>query len=139
MLPVALPYRRYLAVVGIMVSIAVAIRFIWGVSAAVTLGILLIGWPVAGTLITLDDDFPGGCSNLDGTAIPEWKTSWWWADLLLVRGALVVVAFVIEGAIAGAYRIGLLVAASIMMSIGLPIFVRALRKVSSNPARPESD
>jgi hypothetical protein len=55
-----------------------------------------IGWPVFGTLIAIDDDLPGGFSNPDGKATPEWKTMIWHIDILLCRGSVVVAAFAIQ-------------------------------------------
>lgn len=120
-------FRRYLIVMAIMIAIAVVLRFVFDISSAATLGVLLIGWPLVGTLVTSDDDLPGGWSNPDGTVVPEWKTSWWWADLLLVRGAVVLVAFVVEGVLRGELPTAQLVAAIVMMSLGLPIFLRGVR------------
>lgn len=53
---------------------------------------------------------------------------WWWADLLLVRGEIVVIAFAIEGAVAGHHSLGLLMAAALMLGLGLPIFLRGVRR-----------
>jgi hypothetical protein len=120
--------RRFLIIVGVIVVIAVALRLIWDIPSAATLAILLIGWPLGGTMITIDDDLPGGWSNPDGKAIPEWKMLWWWADLLLVRGAIVVTALFIEDAIAGHFTPGFLVAALAMMGLGLPLFLRGVKR-----------
>jgi len=34
-----------------------------------------------GTLITLDDDLPGGWDNPDGSRRPEWLTAPYWAQI----------------------------------------------------------
>jgi hypothetical protein len=60
--------------------------------------------------------------------VPEWRTLWWWADLLLVRGALVVIAFVAEQAFIGKFPLMHLVAAVAMVSVGLPIFLKGIRR-----------
>jgi hypothetical protein len=82
--------------------------------------VLFIGWPVVGTLITLDDDMPGGWSNPDGKAIPEWKTLAWHEDILLCRGSIVVVAFAIQTRNDPPLALVLIVAAIIMGAIGFP-------------------
>src|SRR5688572_13613971 len=47
-----------------------------------------------GTLITADDDAPGGWSNPDGTVRSPWRRSEFWADMTF-RGALASSAFAI--------------------------------------------
>src|SRR5882757_8248209 len=43
---------------------------------------IFVGWPLIGTLITVDDDLPGGWSNPDGTVPPPWKHARFWADIV---------------------------------------------------------
>ena len=93
---------------------------------------LIVAWPLIGTLITIDDDLPGGWSNPDGKSVPEWRTLWWWADLLLVRGALVMFAFVAEQAFIGKFHMVPLVMAVAMISIGLATFLRGVRRESAH-------
>jgi hypothetical protein len=57
---------------------------------------LFIGWPLMGTLITIDDDFPGGWSNPDGKATPEWKTLARNLEISLCWGSIVVAAFAFQ-------------------------------------------
>jgi hypothetical protein len=40
-----------------------------------------VGWPLIGTLITFDDDLPGGWSNPDGKRRPDWFTAPFWAQI----------------------------------------------------------
>ena len=49
----------------------------WGLSAFAS----FVGWPLLGTLITADDDLPGGWSNPDGTITPPWRTAGFWGQL----------------------------------------------------------
>jgi hypothetical protein len=42
-----------------------------------------VGWPLIGTLVTFDDDLPGGWSNPDGTQTPEWRTAPFWGRIVL--------------------------------------------------------
>ena len=57
--------------------------------------IFLVGWPVAGLLITLDDDLPGGWSNPDGRSPPPWTYREFWGEILL-RAALSGVGFAVD-------------------------------------------
>lgn len=53
-----------------------------------------VGWPLVGTLVTFDDDLPGGWSNPDGTVTPEWRTGLFWGRLAVgVSVALCVSSF----------------------------------------------
>jgi hypothetical protein len=49
----------------------------WGLSAFAS----FVGWPLVGTLVTADDDLPGGWSNPDGTIPPAWRTAAAWGQL----------------------------------------------------------
>jgi hypothetical protein len=125
-------FRRYFTIICLMLVVAVAIRLFLDIPSWLTLACLIIAWPLVGTLITIDDDLPGGWSNPDGKSVPEWRTLWWWADLLLVRGALVVIAFGAEQAILGKLLIVPLVTAAAMVSIGLPLFLMGIRRESAH-------
>lgn len=57
--------------------------------------IAFIGWPVGGTMITADDDLPGGWSNPDGKATPHCATAGFWGQLL-GGGAVVCIAFLAQ-------------------------------------------
>lgn len=54
-----------------------------GVSFGVVFLILFVGWPIIGTLITLDDDLPGGWSNPDGTLPPPWREATFWSQIFV--------------------------------------------------------
>ena len=56
-----------------------------------------VGWPLIGTLVTFDDDLPGGWSNPDGTQTPEWRTAPFWDRIVL--GLAIAGAF-------GAFEVG---------------------------------
>lgn len=113
---------------SVILVVAASIRVFVGIPIWITLAVLLIGWPLGSTLITIDDDLPGGWSNPDGKFVPEWRTLWWWADLLLVRGALVAAAFVADEALAVHFAALTLAAAVLMAGTGIPLFLRGLRK-----------
>jgi hypothetical protein len=120
--------RRYFTILAVMTVIAVVARIFFDIPSWITLAVLLIGWPLGGILITIDDDMPGGWSNPDGKSVPEWKMLWWWADIFLVRGSLVVLAVVVENAVAGHFSWKSLVAAVLMAALGWPPFVRGVEK-----------
>ena len=42
---------------------------------------IFVGWPLLGTLVTAEDDMPGGWSNPDGTIPPPWPTAPFWGQL----------------------------------------------------------
>lgn len=54
-----------------------------------------LGWPILGTIVTADDDLPGGWSNPDGTRTPDWQIPEFWGGML-GRGAIVCVAFLAQ-------------------------------------------
>lgn len=65
-----------LALIGVVVlHFAVGVR--WGISAFA----ILVGWPLIGTLVTLDDDLRGGWSNPDGAERLEWLMPQYWGRL----------------------------------------------------------
>jgi hypothetical protein len=107
------------------ISGVLALAFSWDFGV-VTFG-FFVGWPLAGTLITLDDDFPGGWSNPDGKTRPEWATLIWWIDILLCRGAFVVAAFAVEARADIAASLKLAGLAALMAAIGFWRLIPALR------------
>ena len=121
-------FRRYLTVIGVMLGVAVLSRVLFDLPAWAVLAVLVVGWPLLGTLITIDDDMPGGFSNPNGRAVPEWRTLWWWSDLVLLRGALVLCVFAVEQALTGQFTALPFVAAFAMASAGLPLFLRGIRR-----------
>jgi hypothetical protein len=125
-------FLRYLTTICVMLAVAVAVRLFLDFPAWLTLAGLIIGWPLVGTLITVDDDLPGGWSNPDGKAVPEWRMLWWWADLLLVRGALVLCLFAVEQSFVGEFGVAPFVTALAMMGVGLPILLRGVRRESAH-------
>jgi hypothetical protein len=61
---------------------------------------VLVAWPLIGTLITIDDDLPGGFSNPDGSVKPPWLRPENWGDLAF-RASIAALAFALEFALAG--------------------------------------
>jgi hypothetical protein len=52
----------------------------------------LVGLPIFGLLVTIDDDLPGGFSNPNGTSVSPWKRWESWVDLL-ARGLTAGIGF----------------------------------------------
>ena len=42
-----------------------------------------VAWPLIGTLVTADDDLPGGWSNPDGDIRPPWLEAAYWSNVCL--------------------------------------------------------
>jgi hypothetical protein len=64
--------------------------------------------------------------------VPEWKRLWWWADLFLVRGSLVVVAYTIEEAVTGRLSFVAIVSALAMAAVGVPLLQKGVREVEAH-------
>jgi hypothetical protein len=118
------PLTRYCLIVVAFLAAAVMVRVWIGLPVGATLGVLLIGWPLIGTLVTIDDDFPGGWSNPDGTNVPEWRIVWWWADLVLVRGALVLAVVSVEAQMEDGWSPMPWLVCAAMLSVGLPVVLK---------------
>ena len=46
---------------------SIVVHFSFGLSLGLSFLIFFVGWPLVGTLVTIDDDLPGGWSNPDGS------------------------------------------------------------------------
>ena len=62
-------------------GIVPALRLLVHCSWFVSLFMAFVAWPLGGTLVTIDDDFPGGWSNPDGTVRPPWLRSPFWGQI----------------------------------------------------------
>src|SRR5579863_3393173 len=61
--------------------VTVLLHWLAGVGMGWSALIAFLGWPIVGTLVTADDDLPGGWSNPDGTIPPSWRTAAAWGQL----------------------------------------------------------
>ena len=61
---------------------ALVIHVMGGIALGIALLIFFVGWPIVGTLVTLDDDLPGGWSNPDGSARPDWLEAPFWGQVV---------------------------------------------------------
>lgn len=80
----------------------------WGVGWAAAMAFL--GWPILGTLVTADDDLPGGWNNPDGSRKPDWELPEFWCNVT-GRGAIVCAAFLLQVGVAST-------AAAVLVSAG---------------------
>jgi hypothetical protein len=78
---------------------ALCVHFFVGLSFAISFLIFFVGWPLGGTLVTLDDDLPGGWSNPDGSVRPPWLESPFWGQIA-GGGALSVFGAALDGGVA---------------------------------------
>ena len=129
--------QRYIIFLGVLGTVAAVLSVAMSWPIGIVALALFIGWPVVGTLITIDDDMPGGWSNPDGKAVPEWKTLAWHEDILLCRGSIVVVAFAVQTRDDLPLALTLLVAALVMGSFGFPRTLRLIR-TQHGPAGPSA-
>ena len=74
---------------------ALLIHVVWDVSLGIALLIFFVGWPIVGTMVTIDDDLPGGWSNPNGTSRPPWLGAPFWGQIV-VGVAISVVGFAID-------------------------------------------
>ena len=60
---------------------ALVVHFAFNMPLGFSLLLFLVGWPLGGTLMTIDDDLPGGWSNPDGGVRPPWLESLFWGQI----------------------------------------------------------
>ena len=74
--------KTAIALIAVAIGGAVALHLYFGLGLGLALLILFVGWPLLGTLITLDDDAKGGWSNPDGTVRPPWLQAPFWGQII---------------------------------------------------------
>jgi hypothetical protein len=72
--------RKILLTIAFIGSLVV--HFAFDVSLGVALLIFFVGWPIVGTLVTIDDDLPGGWNNPDGSVRPPWREAAFWGQIV---------------------------------------------------------
>ena len=87
--------KQHLIYLGASALITVLLYWLVGIGVGWAALIAFLGWPILGTVITADDDLPGGWSNPDGTRKPDWQTSAFGGNLF-GRGAIVCGAFLAQ-------------------------------------------
>jgi hypothetical protein len=123
-----LSYPAMASVVTLVLHFAVGLGF--GVSAFVA----FLGWPLLGTLVTADDDLPGGWSNPDGDITPPWRTSPFWCQL---AGGCGVSAFItaLEVGVLTPTGIGFACVGLVAGSIAVVVLRRHFRSRDATPDR----
>jgi hypothetical protein len=84
--------KQWLLYPGIASTATLILHFAVGLDWGLSSFAAFLGWPLIGTLITADDDLPGGWSNPDGTVKPPWRTSAFWGKLAAGFGVAAFVA-----------------------------------------------
>ena len=72
-----LPYLAF----GLAATLGLYIVF--GIPLGATAFVIFLAWPILGTLLTADDDLPGGWSNPNGTIRPPWKRAFYWGHIAM--------------------------------------------------------
>jgi len=73
--------KDWLLYPGLGCALILVLHFATGLGLGLSAFAILVGWPLVGTLVTADDDLPGGWSNPDGTIPPPWRTAAAWGQL----------------------------------------------------------
>ncbi len=105
--------RKVIVVALIGLGFGLVLKFTGGGSPVGTcMLIALVGIPIATTLATIDDDFPGGWSNPDGKSRPPWL-HWHTLVQLALMGSISGFGFAIDsGAVDAAFALWLLLGAA---------------------------
>jgi hypothetical protein len=74
--------RTRIVILGVALAIALLLRLLAHLSWFLSLLISFVGWPLGGTLITLDDELPGGWANPDGKQRPSFFQTRFWGRIL---------------------------------------------------------
>jgi len=74
-------FRGRIGLLAVAVGIALVLRLLLHWSWFISLFVPFVGWPLGGTLVTIDDDLRGGWSNPDGTVRPQWLQSRFWGQI----------------------------------------------------------
>ena len=89
------PMKQWLLYPGLASVVTLILHFALGLGLGASAFVAFVGWPLLGTLVTADDDLPGGWSNPDGTVTPPWRTRPFWGQMAVGCGvsAFVTAAF----------------------------------------------
>jgi hypothetical protein len=72
--------KAAIALLAVAFGGALAVHLYFGLGLGLALLIFFVGWPLLGTLITIDDDMKGGWSNPDGAVRPPWLRIPFWGQ-----------------------------------------------------------
>lgn len=110
-------------VTGILVTSAVVGYAVFDLPLGWTMVALVVGLPIAGLLITIDDEMPGGWGNPDGKRRPLWHYGEFWGEILL-RLSLSFVGFAIDRGWNTGDAAGFWIAAAIGAALGISAMKR---------------
>jgi hypothetical protein len=74
--------KARLVLIGVAIVGALTVHLWLNLPLGPSLLIFFVGWPLVGTIVTIDDDFKGGWSNPDGTVRPPWLRSPYWGQIV---------------------------------------------------------
>ncbi len=80
---------------GATVAFAVLLHLKSGLPLGWSFLLLMVGLPLAGLLITIDDDLPGGWANPNGDIPPPWAYPEFWGEFIL-RASVAGAGFAID-------------------------------------------
>lgn len=66
----------------VMVAASLFVHFFFHIWLGASFLIFFVGWPITGTIVTIDDDLKGGWSNPDGSVRPPWMQMPFWGQIL---------------------------------------------------------
>jgi len=74
--------RLVLVLLGVAFAGAFTVHAFTSLGLGLSFLIFFVGWPVLGTLVTIDDDLKGGWSNPDGSVRPPWLQAPFWGQVI---------------------------------------------------------
>jgi hypothetical protein len=104
-------------------ALAVGVHLAFHVPLGWSMVGFLVAWPVAGTVITIDDSLPGGWSNPDGKAPQMWSYGQFWGQLTL-RAALSLIGFAVDNGSTNPQSIPYWVAAFTGSALGVTMILK---------------
>ena len=114
--------------------VTLILHFVVGLGFGVSAFAAFLGWPLLGTLVTADDDLPGGWSNPDGDITPPWRTSPFWGQLA-GGGGLSAIITALEVGVLTPTGIGFASVGLVAGSIAIAVFRRHYRSRDVTPNR----
>ena len=116
--------KQRLFFLGAAALITALLHWLGGVGIGWAALIAFLGWPILGTIVTADDDLPGGWSNPEGTHIPDWAQAEFWGGMFC-RGTIVCVAFLAQVSLAAPWPAYLIPAGTFSALASVYLFRRS--------------
>jgi hypothetical protein len=109
---------------------AIAVYAFTNIGLGLSFLIFFVGWPLLGTLVTIDDDLKGGWSNPEGSVRPPWLQAPFWGQVIAGL-ALSSVGAAIDAGWETQNSVWFWVCALIGFAVAIPMIKRGLRKGST--------